>query len=109
MHDSLSDDELQEAQNDHVICTSGFASKDDIQDDHLLYDQSTYEKMYDWLYYSQVAHGYCVKSARFSMGNHQCQQKESQRGNISWKCGKEVTTPYKIETSHRCHSGNNFH
>ena len=53
--------------------------------------------------------GICVKSARFSMGNHQCQHKESQRGNISWKCRKEVTTPYKIETSHRCHSGNNFH
>ena len=61
MHDSLSDDVLQEAQNDHAICTSGFASKDDIQDDHRLYDQSTYEKMYDWLHYSQVAHGYMCK------------------------------------------------
>ena len=61
MHDSLSDDKLQEVQNDHATCTSGFACKDDIQDDHRLYDQSRYEKMYDWLYYSQVAHGYMCK------------------------------------------------
>ena len=42
---SLSDDELQEAQNDHATYTSGFASKDDIQDDHRLYDQSRYKKV----------------------------------------------------------------
>ena len=51
-HDSLSDDELQEVQNDHATYTSGFASKDDVQDDHYLYDQSRYEKTSDWLYYS---------------------------------------------------------
>ena len=61
MHDSLSDDELQEVKNGHATYTSGFASKDDIQDDHCLYDQSRYKKMYDWLYYSQVAHGYMCK------------------------------------------------
>ena len=60
MHDLLADDELQELQNDHATRTSGFASKD-IQDDHRLYDQSSYKKMYDWLYYSQVAHGYMCK------------------------------------------------
>ena len=57
-HDSLSDDKLQEVQNDHATYTSCFASKDDIQDDHCLHDQSRYKKMYDWLYYSPVAHGY---------------------------------------------------
>ena len=61
MHDSLSDDELQEVQNDHATYNSGFVCKDDIQDDHRLYDQSRYKKMYDWLYYSQVAHGYMCK------------------------------------------------
>ena len=39
-----SDDKLQEVQNDHATCTSGFASKDDIQDDHRLYDQSSTKK-----------------------------------------------------------------
>ena len=61
MHDSLSDDELQEVQNDHATYTSGFASKDDIQDDHHLHDESRYKKMYDWPYYSQVADGYMCK------------------------------------------------
>ena len=50
LHDSLSDDKLQEVQNEHTTYTSGFARKDDIQDGHRLYDQSRYEKMYDWLY-----------------------------------------------------------
>ena len=59
MNDSLSDVEL--LQNDHATCTSGFASKDNIQDDRCLYDQSRYKKMYDWLYYSQVAPGYICK------------------------------------------------
>ena len=68
LHDSLSDDKLQEVQNDHATCTSGFACKDDIQDDHRLYDQSRYEKMYDWLYYSQVAHRYMCKICKVFNG-----------------------------------------
>ena len=40
LHDSLSNDELQEIQNDHAIYARGFASKDNIQDDHHLYEQS---------------------------------------------------------------------
>ena len=73
-HDSLSDDELQEVHNDHATYTCGFASKVNIQDDHHLYDQSRSKEIYNWLYYSQVAHGLCVKSVRFSIGNQQCQQ-----------------------------------
>ena len=30
LHDLLTDDKLQEVQNNHATCTSGFASKDDI-------------------------------------------------------------------------------
>ena len=39
-----SDGELQEVQNKHATCTNGFASKDNIQDDYHLYDQSRYKK-----------------------------------------------------------------
>ena len=74
LHDLLSYDEVQELQNNHATDISDFASKDNIQNDHHLYGQSRYKKMYDWLHYSDVAHGLCVKSERFSMENHQCQQ-----------------------------------
>ena len=73
-HDSLSDDELQEVQNDHATYTSGFASKDDIQDVHRLYiSLGTKKCMTGYITVKQIM-GVCVKSARFSMGNHQCQQ-----------------------------------
>ena len=68
-HGSLFDDELQ-------AYTSGFASKDHIQDDHHLYDQSRYRKMYNWLYYSQVAHGYMCKICEVFY--HQCQQEREE-------------------------------
>ena len=37
---------------------TGFASPGMIKDDHRIYDQSRYENMYSWLYYSQSLHGY---------------------------------------------------
>ena len=40
---------------------TGFASPGMIKDNHRIYDQSHYENMYYWLYYSQSLHGYMCK------------------------------------------------
>ena len=53
-HDSLSDDKLQEVQNDHATYTNGFARKKNIQDDYYLYYQSRYKKMYDICAYGHM-------------------------------------------------------
>ena len=72
-------------QNKHATCTSGFASKDNIQDDYHLYDQSRYKKIYGWLYYSQVAQWYMCKICKVFCGESPVQQDEEEvRGVMTW-------------------------
>ena len=90
------------------------ACKEDIQDDYCICNQSGYKKMYDWLYYIQVAHGYMCKICEVFYGKSTV---TTGRGRDAWShnavmfhgnAGKS-TRPCKIKTSHWCYSGNNFH
>ena len=56
---------------------TGFASPGMIKDDHRIYDQSWYENMYSWLYYSQPLHGYMCKICEVYYGSSQCPTNQS--------------------------------
>ena len=55
-----------------------------IKDDHRIYDQSRYENMYSWLYYSQSLHGYMCKICEIYYGSSPCPT-NSNRGAWSHK------------------------
>ena len=55
-----------------VPVNTGFASPGMIKDDHRTYDQSCYENMYSWLYYSQSVHGYMCKICEIYYGSSSC-------------------------------------
>ena len=79
-HDSLSDDKLQEVQNDHATYTNGFARKKISKMTIISIISLGIKKCM-----THVHTGTCVKSVRCSMGNHQCQQeREEVVGFTAW-------------------------
>ena len=54
------------------LVNTGFASPGMIKDDRRIYDQSRYENMYSWLYYSQSLHGYICKICKIYYGSSPC-------------------------------------
>ena len=55
-----------------------------IKDDHRIYDQSRYENMYSWLYYSQSLHGYMCEICEIYYGSS-TRPTNSNRGDWSHK------------------------
>ena len=69
--DSDSNESSDEEQEESIASTSGFAPKESIMKDLRLYDETHYEKLYTWLYFSQSFHGYMCKTYEVFYGkNH---------------------------------------
>ena len=49
-----------------------FSSTKEIMDDHRLYDSAKYEKLYHWLYYSNMKCGYMCKICDIYYGSGRC-------------------------------------
>ena len=67
---SSSDDEIMESEP--MTVNTGYASTTLIQADHRIYDQSRYENLYSWLYFSQAMHGYMCKICEVFYGPLTC-------------------------------------
>ena len=63
---------------------TGFTSSGMIKDDHRIYDQSPYENIYSWFYYSQSLHDYMCKICEIYYGSSPCPA-NSNRGAWSHK------------------------
>ena len=51
---SDSDESSDEEQEESISSTSGFEPKESIMKELCLYDETHYEKLYTWLYFSQA-------------------------------------------------------
>ena len=76
-----------------------------IKDDRRIYDQSRYENMYSWLYYSQSLHGYMCKICEIYYGSSPCQT-NSNRG--AWS-HKPVTLHDNAGKKLQCHDSTEIH
>ena len=68
--DSDSDETSDEEQEESTASTTGFAPKESIMKDFHLYDETRYEKLYTWLYFSQAFHGYMCKTCEDFYGKN---------------------------------------
>ena len=84
---------------------TGFTSPQMIKDDHRIYNQSRYENMYSWLYYSQSLHGYMCKICDIYYGSSLCPT-NSNRGAWSYK---PVTFHDNAGKKLRCHNSTESH
>ena len=66
--DSDSDESSDEEEKESIASTSGFAHKESIMKDLRLYDETHYERLYTWLYFSQAFHGYMCKTCKVFYG-----------------------------------------
>ena len=79
--DSDSDESSDEEQEESIASTSGFAPKESIMKDLRLYDENRCEKLYTWLYFSQVFHKYMCKTCKVS---HEKNIMPSGKGRGAW-------------------------
>ena len=68
--DSNSDESSDKEQKESIPFTSGFAHKEYIMKDLRLYDETRYEKLYTWLYFTQVFYGYMCKTCKTFYGKN---------------------------------------
>ena len=68
--DSNSDESSDKEQKESIPFTSGFAPKEYIMKDLRLYDETRYEKLYTWLYFTQVFYGYMCKTCKTFYGKN---------------------------------------
>ena len=65
---SDSDESSDEEQEESIASASAFAPKESIMKDLRLYEETRFEKLYTWLYFSQAFHGYMCKTCEVFYG-----------------------------------------